>query len=59
MYVDLNTSFFKVYMGQVLTLILGSLRLIILFMEANFLVLFALGILLSVVHTCVFKCQNA
>ena len=34
------------------TLILGSLRLIILFMEANFLVLFALGILSSV-HTCV------
>ena len=34
------------------TLILGSLRLIILFMEANFLVLFALGILFSV-HTCV------
>ena len=55
LYVDLNTRLFKVYMCRVLTLILRSLRLIILFMEANFLVLFALGILPSLfsVHTCV------
>ena len=31
-------------------MILGSLRLIILFMEANFLVLFALGILITSIH---------